>query len=212
MKNNKGFTLIELMIVISIIAIIAAIAIPNLMQSRIRANEGVAVTCVKGYATAQVTFQVGRQGRIDTNTGAGKSGYADNFRNLYYGYPVGSKGDTLLELISQSHADAATDVNDNSDTDTVGGGNTLTHYQGYRFMSPKGVTVDGGDSWFSSQFGQIAVPVNSSSTGTNAYYVGLQGQVWMLGLPENLGLDDIVDAVGDKSKNPSGDGSDWTTL
>lgn len=52
MKNHKGFTLIELLIVIAVIAIIAAIAIPNLMRSRIRANEAAAVAAVKEYAAS----------------------------------------------------------------------------------------------------------------------------------------------------------------
>jgi len=94
MKNQKGFSLIELLVVVIIIAIIAAIAIPSLLASRRAANEGSAISSLRIYHSAQATWysttgatnvyatqaQLGTAGLVDNVLGANaatatKSGY-----------------------------------------------------------------------------------------------------------------------------------------
>ncbi len=56
MSRKEGFSLIELLIVVAVIGIIAALAVPNLVQSKKAANEASAIASVRNLVTAQITY------------------------------------------------------------------------------------------------------------------------------------------------------------
>ena len=64
-KNQKGFSLVELLVVVIIIAIVAAIAIPNLLASRRAANEASAVSSLRTIHSANATYQATLGGNVD---------------------------------------------------------------------------------------------------------------------------------------------------
>lgn len=73
MKNQKGFSLVELLVVVIIIAIVAAIAIPSLLASRRAANEASAISSLRTIHSANITYFA---------TAGGNANYSPNLATL----------------------------------------------------------------------------------------------------------------------------------
>ncbi len=136
-------------------AIIAAIAIPNLLESRMQANEINAIAALKCYATAQATFKKANYAQA---AGLRPKVYCPDFRRL--GGPAAYKkaSGARLELIPGAFAMA--------DSPNRG-------YQGYYFINDPNIRNG------LYEFGLYAVPCVYDKTGINTYYIDTKGTVFM---------------------------------
>lgn len=185
--------------------------LPGVSGSTLTANEASAVSNLKVYVTAQVTFQLGRQGRIDTNTGTGEKGYADNYRNLYYGKPAGAPDDIrLLSLISRAQADAFAGPTARTAASSHGEqpAGTATPYRGYLFLEPPGID-------FATEYALVAYPAKYGISGDKIFYIDEAGTVYAMemdkregGLPD----DGEFPALLSKEETPAANPGLWRPM
>lgn len=116
LRNKKGFTLIELMIVVAIIGILAAIAIPNFMNYQCKAKQSEAKSSLGNIRTMQEAYRA----EYDTYGALGPIGFSINTTDARYNYTVNATASGFT-------ASATASINGNADTWTIGNTGSLNN-------------------------------------------------------------------------------------
>jgi prepilin-type N-terminal cleavage/methylation domain-containing protein len=177
-SSRAGFTLIELMIVVAIIAIIAAIAIPNLLSARLNANETAAIATLRNISSAQAQFQATSKADVDGD-GTGEFG---GFREMSGAWNI--RNDANVGPLRPPVLSGAFRT-------PVASGDGSVSRSGYYFrlllpqVNGAGICVDGNVANFASVNADLAEttwccyawPVNFGNSGNRTFCVNQSGDI-----------------------------------